>query len=188
MPLLILACLGSGSVPRIPLQDRDTLGFPGWFVWLCRYPPRWADLCGVLSSPSLRHQRGHHHNTLHARTLSEETHSSSPRDGLQFHQWSNPFLRDRCIMMYGKTRWRRADRQTDRQADRLMLQYVSVCVGSFWLWRMMMMESRPHPIKRCGPLKLWAYSRFRRRMWSQTGSRSSNWTFLFLQRQNEFRV
>lgn len=36
--------------------------------------------------PSLRHQRGHHHNTLHARTLSEETHSSSPRDGLQFHQ------------------------------------------------------------------------------------------------------
>lgn len=33
--------------------------------------PCWADLCQVLSFPSLRHQPGHHHNTLHGRTLSE---------------------------------------------------------------------------------------------------------------------
>lgn len=39
IPACLSSYLGSGSLPRIPPQDRDTLGFPGWFVGMCCYPP-----------------------------------------------------------------------------------------------------------------------------------------------------
>ena len=61
-------------------------------------PPCWADLCGVLSSPSLRHQPGHPHNTSYAWTFCRETHSSAQHDCLWFYQWSNTFLLDHTLL------------------------------------------------------------------------------------------
>lgn len=140
-----------------------------WFMWSFIFPPH-LDISGVIIT-----------------TLYMPVHSAR-RHIHQALVMGYSFINDQIHFCGIAALWCMGRRADAGQADRLMLQYVSVCVGSFWLWRMMMMESRPHPIKRCGPLKLWAYSRFRRRMWSQTGSRSSNWTFLFLQIQNEFRV
>lgn len=101
---LWLFLLNFGNNPRIPHQDWDTQ-IPAVICGSVLFSFCWADLCGVLSSSSLRHQPGHHHNTSHACALQKETHSSSRCEWLWFYQWPNPFLLDHSLIMYIMTNW-----------------------------------------------------------------------------------
>lgn len=99
---LILGCL-SQCLFEIWQTSHDSSRGSGhpqmWFVGVCCYRPCWADLRRVLSPPALRHQPGHHHNTPHACTLSEETHSSNPHEEVRCYQWSDQFMWNYSIIM-----------------------------------------------------------------------------------------